>query len=231
MPEETFDVVPLSAMRRAISDRMVEAKQTIPHYRLGLDIEVDALLAFRSRINSADNQLRISVNDLLLKAAATALIAVPAMNIQWAGDKILRLSSADIGLVIAVDGGLRVPLVRNAQSKCLGEIAQEVRELTSRGLANKLRMSELVGGSLSISNLGRFGVDAFDAIINPPQCAILAVGAIKPKPVMRNGAFEPVPVMRVTLSLDHRAIDGACGAEFLQVLSGILNDPEELSRQ
>lgn len=215
-------------MRRAIAERMMEAKQTIPHYRIGMEIEVEALLAFREHINSTDNEVRISVNDLIVKATATALTEYPAVNIQWAGDEIHQYFSADIAVVTAVNGGLRTPIIRNAQDKSICEIAQEIRELTARASANKLKMSELVGGSFSISNLGMFGVDAFDAIINPPQCAILAVGTIKSKPVMRHAVFEPVPVMRATLSLDHRAIDGTSGAKFLSVLNRILNRPQEL---
>jgi pyruvate dehydrogenase E2 component (dihydrolipoamide acetyltransferase) len=214
--DETYTVAALSPMRKVIAARMAEAKRTIPHFRLVADIEVDALLGLRKELRERNPDQPVSLNDLLIKACASALMEVPALNIQWADTHIHRYRAADISIVTAVEGGLSTPIVRNANLKSPWEIAREVKELTLRAANNGLRMDEILGGSFSISNLGMYGVDQFDAIINPPQCAILAIGSAKPQVVAsKEGEARVATLMKVSLSIDHRAIDGVTGAAFL----------------
>ena len=226
---EDYVVRPLSPMRRVIAARMSDAKRTIPHFRLMADIEVDALLARRMELCRARPGLALSLNDLLIKACAQALMEVPEVNVQWAENELHQFASADISIVTAVEGGLATPVVRKAQLKSIWEISAEVKDLAARAARNELRMDEITGGSFSISNLGMYGVDEFDAVINPPQCAILAIGAAKPRCVVSRD-LEPLvaTVMRVTLSADHRAIDGVAGARFLSALKSCIEAPLQI---
>jgi pyruvate dehydrogenase E2 component (dihydrolipoamide acetyltransferase) len=225
---EGYSVVKLSPMRKIIAARMTEAKQTIPHFRLTADIETDALMSLRKELKGSDPGARLSLNDLLIKACAAALMKRPAVNIQWVEGEIHQYRTADISVVIALEGGLSTPIVRSAESKTVWEISREVKELAARAAKNALRMNEILGGTFSISNLGMFGVDQFDAIINPPQCAMLAVGSAKPTVVVSESGEQRVArVMQATLSCDHRAIDGATGAQFLKTLREIVQQPRD----
>ncbi len=216
-------------MRRAIAARMSESKRTIPHFRLVADIQIDALLARRKELLERRADQPLSLNDLLIKACAQALTDVPDVNVQWAEKELHRFHSADIAVVTAVNGGLTTPIVRAADAKSVWQIAAEVKELTSRAARNELRMEEIVGGSFSISNLGMYAVDQFDAIINPPQCAILAVGQGKPRCVaLQELRMGIATVARMTLSVDHRAIDGVLAAKFLSALRARIETPSDL---
>ena len=228
--DDAYTVNSLSPMRKVIAARMIEAKRTIPHFRLTTEFDVSALLALRRELGEREPGAVPSVNDLLIKACATALMEVPAINIQWADTEIRQYQTADISVVAALDGGgLSTPIIRRANSKSVWEIAREVKELVAKASKNALKSGELFGGSFSLSNLGMYGVDQFDAIINPPQCAILAVGAIKPGVVVSAGGEMLIAtVMRVTLSCDHRAIDGATGAVFLAALRDHVEQPAHL---
>jgi pyruvate dehydrogenase E2 component (dihydrolipoamide acetyltransferase) len=228
---EGYSVTTLSAIRKVIASRMTAASQTIPHFRLGADIQVDALLALRRALNDRFPETPLSINDLFVKACASALMEVPAVNIQWAATEIRQFQSADISVVTALpSGGLSTPIIQGAESKSLWEISREIKNLTARAARNSLKMNEIVGGSFSISNLGMYGVDQFDAIINPPQCAILAVGAAQSRAIVSNDCESRIArMLRVTLSLDHRAIDGATGAAFLRSLRSRVEQPEPLA--
>ena len=226
---EDYLIRPLSPMRKVIAARMSEAKRTIPHFRLMADIEVDALLTRRTQLCRARPGVPLSLNDLLIKACAQALMEVPELNVQWAESELHQFANADISIVTAVEGGLTTPIVRKAQLKSIWEISAEVKDLAARGARNELKMDEIVGGSFSISNLGMYGVDEFDAVINPPQCAILAIGAAKCRCVASRH-LEPrvATVMRVTLSADHRAIDGIASARFLSALRSCIEAPLQI---
>jgi pyruvate dehydrogenase E2 component (dihydrolipoamide acetyltransferase) len=226
---EDYLVRPLSPMRRVIAARMREAKRTIPHFRLTAEIEVDALLVRRTELRQARAGIALSLNDLLIKACAQALMDVPEVNIQWADKELHQFPSADISIVTAVEGGLATPIVRKAEAKSVWQISSEVKELAARAARNLLKMEEILGGSFSISNLGMYGVDEFDAVINPPQCAILALGVAKARCVVSRD-LEPrvATVMRATLSADHRAIDGVAGARFLAALKSRIEAPFQI---
>ncbi len=217
----------LSGMRKTIAARLSESKQTIPHYRVSVDIEIDSLLQQRAYMNEALGH-RISVNDFVIKACAGALQRVPEVNVQYTPDCLRQFDQADISIAVAVKGGLVTPVIRNAGAMSLPQIAEESRVLAARAQSGALSVDEYQGGTFSISNLGMFGVDQFDAIINLPQSAILAVGAGVKKPVVRGDAMVAATVMRVTLSADHRAIDGAVAARFLQALKGFLENPASM---
>jgi pyruvate dehydrogenase E2 component (dihydrolipoamide acetyltransferase) len=226
---DTYIANPLSPLRKVIAARMVEAKRAIPHFRLAIDVQADALLALRKELRASRPDGELSLNDLLIKACATALRDAPGVNVQWADTEIRQYSSADISVVTAVAGGLSTPIIRAADSKTVWEIAREVRELAARAARNALKMEELFGGSFSISNLGMYGIDEFDAIINPPQCAILAVARARRQVVVaENDEARIATVMRLTLSVDHRAIDGVTGAAFLTALRRCLEQPAHL---
>lgn len=227
--DEPYTILPLSPVRKVIAARMSEAAR-IPHFRLAVDIEMDALLALRPQLQARERRVRLSLNDLLVKASATALMDAPAVNIQWVEGEIRQYRAADIAVVIAVEGGLSAPIVRSADSKTCWEIARELAELTTRAAGGALKMHEILGGSFSISNLGMFGVDAFDAIINPPQCAILALGRAKARYVVSaEGAPRIATVLRATVSVDHRALDGVAAAAFLTALRHRIEQPEHLA--
>lgn len=222
---------PLSPLRKIIAARMSEAHQTIPHFRAAMDIEMDVLLALRRDYNAAapaTPATPATVNDFIVKACAQALLEVPELNVEFVDGMIIPHREADIAVVVAVDDGLLTPVVRSANLKGVGRIAEEIRELAERGRRGKLRMEEIQGGSFSISNLGSHGIDEFDAIINAPQGAILAVGAAKARPWIHDGKLAVATVMRVVLSMDHRIIDGGSGARFLARLRNLLQSPNAL---
>jgi len=217
----------LSSMRKTIAARLTESKQNIPHYRVSVDIEIDSLLQQRKYMNDTLGHA-ISVNDFIIKASASALNAVPDVNVQFTGDSILKFDQADISVAVAIDGGLITPVIRNAGNKSLPEISAAAKDLATRAKNGQLTVDEFQGGTFSISNLGMYGVDQFDAIINLPQAAILAVSAGKKQPVVKGDNIVPATVMRVSLSSDHRAIDGSVAALFLKALKGFLENPASM---
>ena len=226
--DRTFDEIKLDGMRKTIAARLTEAKQTIPHFYLRRDIQLDALLALRSELNSqlATRDVKLSLNDFIIKAAALALQSVPAANAVWAGDRVLQLKPSDVAVAVAIEGGLFTPVLKDADSKSLSTLSAEMKDMANRARNKKLAPHEYQGGSFAISNLGMFGVDNFDAVINPPHGAILAVGAGKKRPVVTpDGSLGVATVMSVTMSVDHRAIDGALGAQLLQAIVDNLENP------
>ncbi len=222
---DDYEEVPLNNMRKTIARRLSESKQTVPHFYLSVDVELDKLLALRKDLNSRSDDYRISVNDFIVRASALALRKNPDVNAQWTGTAILRRRKVDISVAVAIEGGLITPIVRDADRKGLAEIANETKDLAARAREGKLMPEEYQGGTFSISNLGMFGIDEFIAVINPPQAAILAVGQGAQKPVVRDGAVAVATVMTCTLSCDHRVFGGAEGAKFLQTFKGLIEDP------
>ncbi len=222
-----FEEVALDGMRRTIAARLTEAKQTIPHFYLRRDIELDALLAFRGELNKGleTKGVKLSVNDFVIKACALALQDVPDCNAAWAGDRMLRFKASDVAVAVAIDGGLITPVIRDAESKSMSAISREMKDLAAKAKARKLSPADYQGGSFAISNLGMMGIENFDAVINPPHGAILAVGAGVRKPVVKEEMVAIATVMSVTLSVDHRVIDGALGASFLQAIKAYLEEP------
>ncbi|MCI5040816.1 MAG: pyruvate dehydrogenase complex dihydrolipoamide acetyltransferase [Donghicola eburneus] len=223
-----FEEKKLDGMRKTIAGRLTEAKQTIPHFYLRRDIKLDALLKFRSQLNKQleGRGVKLSVNDFIIKASALALQAVPTANAVWAGDRVLELKPSDVAVAVAIDGGLFTPVLKDAEMKSLSALSAEMKDLAKRARDRKLAPHEYQGGSFAISNLGMFGIDNFDAVINPPHGAILAVGAGVKKPVVNaDGEIEVATVMSVTLSVDHRVIDGALGAELLKAIAENLENP------
>jgi len=216
---------PLNAMRRVIARRLTESKQTVPHFYLTIDSEIDALLKIRAELNAKSEAYRISVNDFVIRAAALALRQVPAANASWSDEAILLWDSVDIAVAVALDDGLITPIVKAADRKGLAAIANETKDLVERARAGKLKLEEFQGGTFSISNLGMYGVREFAAVINPPHGGILAVGAGEQRPVVKDGALTVATVMSCTLSCDHRAVDGAVGAQFLAAFKRLLEDP------
>jgi len=226
--DREFKEIPLSSMRRTVATRLTEAKQNVPHFYLRKEIVIDELLRARARINAhlAEKSNKLSINDFIIKACALALQTVPMANAVWAEDKILQLKSSDIAVAVSVEDGLFTPVIRDADVKSLSNLSKEMKELAEKARSKKLMPNEYQGGSFSISNLGMFGVDNFDAVINPPHGAILAVGRGVKKPVVNeNETITVANVMSLTLSADHRVIDGALGAELLQSISKYLGDP------
>ena len=223
-----FTEVPITSMRRVIARRMVESKLTIPHYYLTVDCEIDALLRMREQINAAAG-LKLSVNDFVIKAAALTLKKVPAVNSSWSEDAILQWETADIAVAVAIEQGLITPIIKAAERKGLQQISTEMRDLGTRARAGKLKLQEFQGGTFSISNLGMFGIKDFTAVINPPHSAILAVGTGEQRPVVKNGALAVATVMSCTLACDHRVIDGAVGAEWIQAFKKIIEAPGMLA--
>ncbi|WP_288939565.1 pyruvate dehydrogenase complex dihydrolipoamide acetyltransferase [uncultured Roseovarius sp.] len=223
-----YEEIKLNGMRKTIAARLTEAKQTVPHFYLRRDIRLDALLKFRSQLNKQleGRGVKLSVNDFIIKACALALQAVPAANAVWAGDKVLQLKPSDVAVAVAIEGGLFTPVLKDAEMKSLSALSAEMKDLAARARDRKLAPEEYQGGSFAISNLGMFGIDNFDAVINPPHGAILAVGAGVKKPIVgEDGELAVATVMSVTLSVDHRVIDGALGAELLQQIVGNLENP------
>jgi len=218
--------VPHSGVRKIVAKRLTESWQTIPHIFLNIECDLDALLETRARLNErADGAYKISVNDFIIRAAAFALAKVPALNVRWTDTAMHQLSSIDIAVAVAMEGGLITPIIREADQKGLAEISVEMKDLATRGREGKLMPEEYQGGSFTISNLGMFGIKDFGAIINPPQVAIMAVGAGQKQPVVRDSAVAIATVMACTLSCDHRAVDGAMGATFLKAFKGFIEEP------
>jgi len=225
-PGVAFDEIPLNNMRKTIARRLAEAKATIPHFYLTIDVGLDALLDLRAKLNARPKvDYKLSVNDFVIKAVALALKKVPDCNASFAGDKILRWRDVDVAVAVAIEGGLITPVVRKADQKTLSVISAEMKDLAARARAGKLKPEEFQGGGFTISNLGMYGIREFAAIINPPQACILAVGAGEKRPVVEGEAIVARTLMTVTLSTDHRVVDGALGAEFLQAFKGLIEDP------
>ena len=225
--DRPFTEVKLDGMRKTIAARLTEAKQTVPHFYLRRDIELDALMAFRGQLNAKleARGVKLSVNDFIIKACALALQQVPAANAVWAGDRVLQFKKSDVAVAVAIEGGLFTPVLKDAEAKSLSALSAEMKDLAKRARDRKLAPHEYQGGSFAISNLGMFGIDNFDAIINPPHAAILAVGAGVAKAIVKDGAVVVGTVMSVTLSVDHRVIDGALGAQLLQAIKDNLENP------
>ncbi len=228
-----FEEMALDGMRRIVAARLLEAKQTVPHFYLNVDAGIERLLQIREDANAAATQsasgepnFKLSVNDLVIKAFAMALARVPAANAVWASDRILRFSRVDIGIAVAVDGGLLTPVIRGAEAKSVFDISTEMKDLAARARARKLKPEEYQGGAASISNLGMYGVTSFSAILNPPQSTILAVGAAERRPVEgKDGSIRFTNQMTVTLSCDHRVVDGALGAQLLAAFKTVIENP------
>ena len=216
---------PMSEMRRTIAKRLVTSLGPVPHFFLTTEIEMDRAAYMRQQINTLYPDAQVSINDIIIKVAAVALIQHPNVNASFQDKTVRHYEHGDIGVAVATDNGLITPIVRAADVKSLLDIASEVRELAGRARARKLKPEEYMGATFSISNLGMFGIDEFTAVINPPEAAILAVGAMKPKPVVRDDELEIHQMMRVTMSCDHRVVDGAVGAQFLQTFKQILENP------
>jgi len=226
--DREFTEIPLDGMRKTIAARLTEAKQTIPHFYLRRDIKIDNLLSFRGQLNKQleARGIKLSVNDFIIKACALALQTVPAANAVWAGDRVLQLTPSDVAVAVAIEGGLFTPVLKDADQKSLSTLSAEMKDLATRARSKKLAPHEYQGGSFAISNLGMFGIDNFDAVINPPHGAILAVGAGVKKPMIdEEGQVSVATVMSVTLSVDHRVIDGALGAELLKTIVDNLENP------
>ncbi|NIZ61607.1 pyruvate dehydrogenase complex dihydrolipoamide acetyltransferase [Sedimentitalea sp. CY04] len=223
-----YDEVSLDGMRKVIAARLSEAKQTIPHFYLRRDIQLDALLSFRAQLNAQleTRGVKLSVNDFIIKAVAIALQQVPEANAVWAGDRVLQMKASDVAVAVAIEGGLFTPVLEDADSKSLSSLSTQMKDMASRARDRKLAPHEYQGGSFAISNLGMFGIDNFDAIVNPPHAGILAVGAGKKQPVVgADGELKVATVMSVTMSVDHRVIDGAVGANLLNAIVDNLENP------
>jgi pyruvate dehydrogenase E2 component (dihydrolipoamide acetyltransferase) len=227
-----YEEVPLDGMRATIAKRLVEAKQTIPHFYLTADLDVGRLVAMREEANAAAPEkdghpaFKLSLNDFIIKAWAAALQRIPAANAVWAEDRMLRFTHSDIGIAVALEGGLITPVIRNAETKSLTAISAEMRDLAERARARKLKPHDYQGGASAISNLGMYGVREFAAIINPPHATILAVGATRRAPVeTEDGGLKFISQMTVTLSCDHRVVDGALGAELLAAFKDFIEKP------
>jgi len=212
-------------MRRVIARRLTESKQTVPHFYLTVDCEIDSLLKIRAEVNAKMTDGKVSVNDFVIRAVALALKKVPAANASFSDDAILQWGSVDVAVAVAIDAGLITPIVKNADQKGLAVIAAEMKDLAARAKTGKLKLDEFQGGTISISNLGMYGIKDFAAVINPPQGCIIAVGAGEQRPVVKNGALAIATVMSLTLSADHRAVDGAVGAQFISEVKKLVEDP------
>ncbi|MBN1210656.1 MAG: pyruvate dehydrogenase complex dihydrolipoamide acetyltransferase [Myxococcaceae bacterium] len=219
-------VVPISTMRRVIAQRMTEVKPGVPHFYLTVDVEMDAAMKIREEAKALES--KVSVNDIIVKAAAIALRRYPKVNVSLQGDQILQYATADVGIAVALEEGLITPIIRDADQKGLSAISAEARELAERARKRALKPDEYSGGSLTVSNLGMYGIDQFVAVINPPQASILAVGSVADKPVARDGQLTVRKIMTVTMSCDHRVIDGAVGAEYLREFKALLEHPMRL---
>ncbi|TIT23938.1 MAG: pyruvate dehydrogenase complex dihydrolipoamide acetyltransferase [Mesorhizobium sp.] len=233
--EGSYELVPHDNMRKTIARRLVEAKTTIPHFYLTLDCELDALLALRTQINAAapvkktekgeTPAYKLSVNDMVIKALALALMAVPDANASWTENAMVKHKHADVGVAVSIPGGLITPIIRRADEKTLSVISNEMKDLAGRARSRKLKPEEYQGGTTAVSNLGMFGVKDFSAVINPPHATILAVGAGEQRAVVKNGEIKIATIMSVTLSTDHRAVDGALGAELLVAFKRMIENP------
>ncbi|KZK82575.1 Dihydrolipoyllysine-residue acetyltransferase component of pyruvate dehydrogenase complex [Pseudovibrio sp. Ad46] len=230
--EDSYELVPHDGMRKIIAKRLTESKQTVPHFYLTLECELDALLALRAQLNASAPKdgdgkpaYKLSVNDMIIKAHALALKAIPAANASYLESGMVMHKHADVGVAVSIDGGLITPIIRRAEEKTLSTISIEMKDLAKRARERKLAPTEFQGGTTSVSNLGMFGIKEFAAVINPPHATILAVGAGQKRPVVKGDEIVPATVMSVTLSTDHRAVDGALGAELLQAFKGYIENP------
>ena len=221
----SFKDEPLNNMRKVIARRLQESKQKVPHFYLSVDCQIDALLKLRKELNTAQEDQKISVNDMVIKAVAMALKDVPEANASYMGDTVRLYDSADISVAVAIEGGLITPIVFGAEHRGLTNISATMKDLAGRAREGKLKPEEFQGGSFSISNLGMYGIKQFNAIINPPQACILAVGAGVQQPVVKDGSLVPATVMNCTLSVDHRVVDGAVGAEFMNAFKKRIENP------
>jgi pyruvate dehydrogenase E2 component (dihydrolipoamide acetyltransferase) len=226
----SYEIVPHDGMRRIIAQRLTLSKQTIPHFYLSIDCRLDNLLAARERMNKAapkdgPRAYKLSVNDFVIKALALALQQVPAANATWTDAGLLRHKYSDIGVAVAVEGGLFTPIIRHAELKSLSEVSNEMKDKAERARKRRLAPHEYQGGTTSISNLGMYGIKSFEAVINPPHATILAVGAGEKRPIIVGDKIEIATVMSCTLSCDHRVVDGAIGAELLNALRTLVEDP------
>ena len=228
-----MEELPLSSMRRVVARRLVESMQSAPHFFLTIRVDAEALIGFRAELNrqlaAGGEDLKVSVNDLVVKACAVLLRASPDLNVSFGGDTLIRHRRVNVGIAVALEGGLIVPVVHDADQKRLTQVTREARDLIGRARTGQLAASELSGGTFTVSNLGMFGVKQFTAVINPPEAAILAVGAAAPEPVVTpDGEVAVHQVLRLTLSIDHRALDGATGAGFLAKLKDLLEHPLQI---
>ena len=227
-PPATSELVPHTTMRKVIAKRLLESKQTVPHFYVNVDCEIDELLKVRAEINEMLPDAKVSVNDFVVRAAALALIKVPEVNSSWSDQGMQRHKAADVSIAVAIEGGLITPIVRSAEKKGVAAISAEIKDLAGRAKTNKLKPEEFQGGTFSISNMGMFGVRSFSAIINPPQAAILAVATGEKRPVVKNEQLAIATVMTLTLSADHRVVDGAVGAQFMKALKELIEHPLRL---
>ncbi|RLQ87883.1 pyruvate dehydrogenase complex dihydrolipoamide acetyltransferase [Notoacmeibacter ruber] len=233
--EGSYELVKHDGMRKTIAKRLVQAKQTVPHFYLTRDVNIDALLKLRSQINKAAPMIKaeegekpaykLSVNDMIIKAMAMALQAVPDANASWTEEAMVKHKHADVGVAVAIPGGLITPIIRKAEQKTLSTISNEMKDLARRARDRKLKPEEYQGGTTAVSNLGMFGIKHFSAVINPPHGTILAIGAGEKRPIVKDDAIAIATVMTVTLSVDHRAVDGALGAELLDAFHGLVENP------
>ena len=229
--EGEYEEIPHDSMRKVIAKRLTSAKTLIPHFYLTIDCNIDGLMEMRAKLNAQspkENGFKLSVNDFVVKASALSLMRVPAVNASWTDNAMLRHKHADIGIAVALDFGLITPIVFRTEEKGLAVISNEVKSLAERAKAKKLKPQEYEGGGFSISNLGMFGIKDFTAVINPPQAAILAVGMGELRPIVKDGILKTATMMTVTLSCDHRVIDGATGAHFLQAFKGFIEEPSSM---
>jgi pyruvate dehydrogenase E2 component (dihydrolipoyllysine-residue acetyltransferase) len=230
MPWQAYRSVANSSMRKTIARRLVEAKQTVPHFYLTRNVELDELLSVKQHLNArADGAYRLSVNDFVVKAVALALRRVPAANSMWTEEATLVFEDVDVSVAVATDAGLITPVIRGADGKGVGAISKEVKELAARAREGKLKPEEYQGGGFTVSNLGMYGIEQFTAIVNPPQSCILAAGAGERRPVVREGAVQVRTLVTCTLSIDHRSVDGAVGAQFLTAFRTLIEDPLQLT--
>ncbi|MCE9507513.1 MAG: pyruvate dehydrogenase complex dihydrolipoamide acetyltransferase [Alphaproteobacteria bacterium] len=219
-----YTAIPNSMVRKVIARRLLESKQTVPHYYLTIHCDIDKLMQVRKEVNEGAQGYKLSVNDFIIKAAAMAQVKVPAANVAWTEDAVLQYSRADISVAVATPNGLITPIIKDAASKSLKDISIEMKDLAARAKDGKLKPQEFQGGTMSVSNLGMFGVAEFTAIINPPQCCILAVGAGEQRAVVKNGQLGVATMMTATASFDHRAVDGAVGAEYLAAFKKLIEE-------
>ncbi len=225
---QPYEFEAANGVRQVIANRLLESKQTVPHFYLTVDCELDALLKLRSQVNKDEEGYKVSVNDFIIRAVAKAMVDVPAVNASWAGDGVLNYTDVDVSVAVASENGLITPIIKKADEKSLIAISQEMKDLAGRARDGKLAPHEFQGGGFTISNLGMFGVKSFSAIINPPQSCILAVGAGEQRAVVKNGELAIATVMSVTLSVDHRSVDGAVGAEFLAAFKKYIEAPAKI---
>ncbi|QBQ47987.1 pyruvate dehydrogenase complex dihydrolipoamide acetyltransferase [Brevundimonas naejangsanensis] len=223
----TYDLIPLDGMKKAVARRMVDSVQNVPHFPLFIDVEIDQLMAVRAKVNKMlePQGIKVSVNDFVIKAAALALKMVPEANASYTPEGIAMHHNADVSMAVAIDGGLITPIIKKAETKGLAQIATESKDLAKRARERKLKPEEFQGGTFSVSNLGMFGIKQFTSIINEPQGCIMSVGAGEQRPVVKDGQLAVATVMTVTLTCDHRVVDGATGARFLQVFKPLIEDP------